>query len=75
MIFDSTFEYSVFDVVIIGYGDIIFIVFFVNKYEISTLERERYDHVNNQCDLNFQTRVLNNEAIHFNRFKFKIHRY
>ena len=74
MIFDSIFEYAwFFDVVIIGYGDIIFIIIFVNKYEISTLER--YHHVNNQCDLNFQTRVLNNEAIHFNRFKFKIHRY
>ena len=40
MIFDSTFEYSVFDVVIISNDGNIFIIIFVNRYEISTLERD-----------------------------------
>ena len=40
MIFNTIFEYSVFDVVIIGYGGNIFIIIFVNRYEISTLERD-----------------------------------
>ena len=47
MIFDSIFEYSVFDVVIINDGNIFFL-FFVNRYAISTLDRKRYDHFNNQ---------------------------
>ena len=73
MIFDSTFKYAGF-LMLSSYPMVAtFLLFFVNRYEISTLER--YDHVNNQCDLNFQTRVLNNETIHFNRFKFKIHKY
>ena len=50
MIFDSIFEYSVFDVVIISNDDNIFIVFFVNRYEISTLDRKRYDDVNHTND-------------------------
>ena len=49
MIFDSIFEYAwFFDVVIISNDDNIFIIIFVNKYEISTLER--YDHVNHTND-------------------------